>query len=113
MGQLPGQDGAFLQRDAGYRYQGQYIGGTAAGMGSVMLPHINQFLRFGGAAEGGFAYGSGFPHESNDGTVGGLAGVYIQHFDAFHRADGGYNGVYHLTLPSFTVIGNTFDELLH
>ena len=82
-------------------------------LNSLSLTGEYELLSLLRSLEGRLADGVWTADEGDHRPVGGFAGVYIQHFDAFHRADGGYNGVYHLTLPSFTVIGNTFDELLH
>jgi hypothetical protein len=82
-------------------------------MGPVMSAHVNEFLGFGGPTEGSLAYRSRLSHEGYYRTVGGLSRVYVQYLHPFYGPDGGYNGLNHILIPSFTIIGNAFDELFH
>ena len=82
-------------------------------MGAVMDAHINEFLRFGSAAESGFADVCGRSDKGDDRPVGGFTGIYVQHFDAFHRGDGRYNLVNYGAVAAFAIIGDTFNQLFH
>ena len=82
-------------------------------MRSVVFPHVDKLLRLGGTAEGSLAHRPRLTHKGNNRAVSGFSGVYVQHFHAFHRLDGGNNGVDDGFIPPFAVIGNTFYKLLH
>ena len=82
-------------------------------MGAVVLSHIDELLGLCGPAEGGLADRTGFSYKSDDGAVGGLSGIYIQHFDTFYGTNGLYNSLYYALIFSFAVVGNAFDELFH
>ena len=74
---------------------------------------IDEFLRFGGAAEGGFTDGGRFAYERDHGPVGRFARIYVEHFYALNRGDGSDNVVNHGFIASLAVVGDAFDNLFH
>ncbi len=111
--QLSSQRSALFQGDARHGDERKHVRRTRAGMSTVVVSHIDELLGLGGAAEGGFADGTGLADESDDGAVGGHAGVDVEHLDALDGGDGGYDVVNHGFIASFAVVGDAFDDLFH
>ena len=88
LGQLTSQQGTLLQRDAAHGDEGQHVGGSHAGMGTVVAAHVDDLGGFLRSAEGGLAYGLGTANESDDGAVGGVARVDIKQAHAIYTLDG-------------------------
>ena len=93
--------------------EGAHIGGTLAGMGAVVVAHVDEFSGFLHHAESGLACLFGLAHKGDDGAVGGLAGIYIKEFYSLDLLNLGGDLVNDIHVASFADIGDALDKLFH
>ena len=114
LGQFAGQLGALFERDARDRDQRQYVRGAHTRMRALMFAHVDQFGSLFHPRERRFDDSFGRADERDNGTVGRLAGIDVQHFDAAGGFDGRYDSVDYCPVAPLAEIRDTFhDTLFH
>jgi hypothetical protein len=72
------QLGTLLESDTGHRYQWQHVGGSHAGMGTVMMPHVYQIAGKAHDTVCCLTHGLGTAHKGDYRAIGGFAGVDVE-----------------------------------
>ena len=113
-GQLPRQRGTLLERNARDGHQRQHVRGTHAGMGSLMMPHVDPLGRGLHPGKGRLDDRLGFSDEGYDRTVRRLARIDIEHLHASGRLDRRNDLPDHLLVASLAEIGDALhDSFFH
>ena len=92
------------------RDQGADVRGAHPGMFAVVLPHVDQFGRFGDAAEGRLDHRRGGAGEGHHGAVSGLPRVHVQELGALDRLEPGGDAADDLRVAAFGEVRHAFDQ---
>ena len=87
LGEGAGHGGALLEGDAADGDEREHVCGSDARVCAGVAAHVDELSCASHAAESGLHHGLGLADEGDDGAVGGLSGVYVEHFHAFHLFD--------------------------
>ena len=109
LGQLAGQGGALFERDAGDGNQGQHVGGAHAGMRAVVVAHVDQLGSLAHAAERRLDHRFRLADEGHDRTVGRLARIDVEQFDALHGFDGRRDLADDVLVAALAEVGHAFN----
>ncbi len=113
LGELARQFCALLESDSAHGNKRAYVGGTHAGMRSVMVAHVDKLSGLSDSAESGLAHSLRLTDKSNYSTVGGLAGIHVQqtHFSTLFNLS--CDCVDHGAVAAFAEIRHALYNLFH
>ena len=84
LSQFVGKFGALLQGDASHGDERAHVGGTHAGVSTMMVAHIDELTGLADSQEGSLEYCIRFTHKGYHRAVGSLTRVYIEQFHALN-----------------------------
>ena len=121
LGKASGEFRAFLEGDAGYRYERQNVAGSRTRMCSVMLAHVDDLHRTLDSLENCLQDSLRASYEGHHGPVGGFSRIHVKDLDPFFLPINCHpcicNCLYYLVddnpVTPFAEIGHTFYDLFH
>ena len=111
--QLPCHHGTLVERDAPDGDEGQHVGGSDAGVGAVVTAHVDELLGGLHSEEGGFGHCLRLTGKGDDGAVGSLAGVDVEHLSTADAADGVGDLSDDVLVAALAEVGHALHDSIH